>query len=64
MKAELHKAAAGTSKDKLSFLKIKSIFGNLATQKTFTEEYVRAVDSLYENPDISRLMQALLFGRE
>lgn len=64
MKAELHTAAAGTSHDKLSFLKLKSIFGDLATQEGFTEEYVRMVGSLYEDPDISRLMQALLFGRE
>lgn len=64
MKAELHKAAAGTSRDKLSFLKIKSVFGDLAKQPSFAEEYTGMVDSLYENPDISRLMQALLFGRE
>lgn len=64
MKADLHKAAAGTHRDKLSFLKLKPVFGNLATRKDFTDEYVRMVDALYENPDIARLMQALLFGRE
>lgn len=64
MKAELHKAAAGTSRDKLSFLKLKPVFGDLATCKPFTDEYIRMIDSLYENPDIARLMQALLFGRE
>ncbi|WP_411826865.1 mannitol dehydrogenase family protein [Luteolibacter sp. AS25] len=64
MKAELHKAAAETSRDKLSFLRIKPIFGDLAKQKGFTDEYIHMVDSLYENPDIARLMQALLFGWE
>ncbi len=64
MKEELHKAAAGTSRNKLSFLKVKSVFGDLANNKAFTTEYTKMVDALYENPDIARQMQALLFGRE
>lgn len=64
MKAELHNAAAGTSQDKLSFLKLTPVFGNLAKNQVFTQEYASMVDELYENPDISKLMQALLFGRE
>ncbi|MFC7338029.1 mannitol dehydrogenase family protein [Haloferula chungangensis] len=64
MKAELHKAAAGTPRNKLSFLKLKAVFGDLANRKDFTDEYVRMIDALYENPDIARLMQAQLFGRE
>lgn len=64
MKDELHKAAAGTAKNKLSFLKLKPVFGALARNKTFTDEYGRMIDALYENPDIAQQMQALLFGRE
>ncbi|MCP5536691.1 MAG: mannitol dehydrogenase family protein [Akkermansiaceae bacterium] len=64
MKAELHKAAAGTQQDSLSFLKLKPVFGDLARNRTFTTEYESMVKTLYESPDISRLMQALLFGRE
>ncbi|BDS05021.1 mannitol 2-dehydrogenase [Oceaniferula spumae] len=64
MKAELHKAAAGTKQDSLSFLKLKPVFGDLARNKIFTAEYERVVKELYENPDVAQLMQALLFGRE
>ncbi len=64
MKDELHKAAAGTARNKLSFLKLKSVFGGLARNKTFTDEYSRKIDALYENSDIAQQMQALLFGRE
>ncbi|MDF1755183.1 MAG: mannitol dehydrogenase family protein [Verrucomicrobiales bacterium] len=64
MKDELHKAAAGTTSNKLSFLKLKPVFGNLAQNKTFAEEYSSMIAALYENPDISKLMQAKLFGRD
>lgn len=64
MKAELHAAAAGTRKDKLSFLRVRAVFGNLSENQAFTDEYVRTIDALYENPNIARLMQALLFGWE
>ncbi len=64
MKAELHGAAAGTSGDKLSFLKLKPVFGGLVDSKAFTDQYSRMVDAVYENPNIARHMQTLLFGRE
>ncbi|MDB4408969.1 mannitol dehydrogenase family protein [Akkermansiaceae bacterium] len=64
MKAELHEAAGGTQQDKLSFLKLKTVFGDLASREAFTDNYGRMVDALYENPDIASQMQALLFGRE
>jgi len=64
MKEELHNAAADTANDKLSFLRVETVFGNLAHEKAFTEVYTRMLDSLYENPDIAKQMQALLFGRE
>ncbi len=64
MKEALHKAAAETPRDKLAFLKLESVFGNLAQEKAFTEKYIPMVEALYENPDIAQQMQALLFGRE
>jgi mannitol 2-dehydrogenase len=60
MKAELHQAAAATCTDKLSFLKLQPVFGDLVRNRTFTKVYVRMIDALYENPDISRQMQAIL----
>lgn len=59
MKAELHEAAAGTTKDKLSFLKLEGIFGKLVDSTIFTREYIRQIDALYANPNITQLMQAL-----
>ncbi len=64
MKAELHAAAVETARDKLAFLKVKAVFGDLASNTIFAAQYVRMIDALYENPDISRQMQAILFGRE
>ncbi len=60
MKADLHKAATATASDKLSFLRLDSIFGGLANNETFTAEYIRMLDALYEDPDIARLMRGLL----
>jgi mannitol 2-dehydrogenase len=60
MKAALHQAAAGTQTDKLSFLKLKPVFGDLAHNETFTRVYARMVNALYENPDIAWHMQMLL----
>ncbi|MGJ8656919.1 MAG: mannitol dehydrogenase family protein [Akkermansiaceae bacterium] len=61
---ELHTGASGTDNDKLSFLKLTSVFGDIINNKSFTEEYKRMITALYENSDISRQMQALLFGQE
>ncbi|GHC62754.1 mannitol dehydrogenase family protein [Roseibacillus persicicus] len=64
MKDELHAAAVATRKDKLSFLRVEAVFGDLSENQVFTDDYVRMIDALYENPNIARLMQALLFGWE
>ena len=60
MKAELHQAAALTQTDKLSFLKLEPVFGDIAHNETFTKVYTRMVNALYENPDIASQMQMLL----
>ncbi|MDQ8182937.1 mannitol dehydrogenase family protein [Pelagicoccus sp. SDUM812005] len=64
MQEELHKAASASSKNKLSFLKLKPVFGELAQNETFTDVYSKLLGELYESPDIARLMQAQLFARE
>ncbi|WP_343224776.1 mannitol dehydrogenase family protein [Pelagicoccus sp. SDUM812005] len=64
MKAELYQAAKGTDADPLSFLKLESVFGDLAHNETFAKTYTGMVGALYENPDVARQMQVLLFGRE
>jgi mannitol 2-dehydrogenase len=64
MKTELHKAAVKSAKDPLSFIKLESIFGDLAHNKTFATTYSNMLMALYENPKIAQHMQAILFGRE
>ena len=63
MKDDLHQAASKTSSDKLSFLKLKSVFGDLSDHERFTKEYTHAIDTLYANPDLARQMQATLSGK-
>ncbi|MEL0622856.1 mannitol dehydrogenase family protein [Marinomonas arenicola] len=60
MKAELHAAAAGSQDDKLSFLKLTAVFGDLAQNAVFTDVYVAMLDALYANPNIAEQMQNML----
>lgn len=60
MKDALHEAARKTSDDKLSFLKLKPVFGDLASNARFTEVYVEMIDQLYENNDVSLPMRMIL----
>ena len=60
MKGELHQAAASTRDDKLSFLKIESIFGDLIRSEEFTSLYAGMIDAIYENPDISLEMRRIM----
>jgi len=60
MKDELHAAASKTTSDVLSFLRISDIFGELADNKTFTDEYTRMVSNLYANPNIAEQMKAII----
>lgn len=50
---QLHQAAKKTTEDALSFLRIREVFGDLIKNQTFTNLYVRLVNRLYENPEIS-----------
>ncbi|RBP83812.1 mannitol dehydrogenase family protein [Marinomonas rhizomae] len=60
MKAELHSYASKTEQDSLAFLKLDSVFGDLVQSKTFTDEYVAMVRTLYTNRDIAAQMDVLL----
>jgi len=60
MKDELHQAAAGTEDDPLSFLRLETIFGDLATNEEFTALYSQMVQAIYEDSDIARQMQEIL----
>lgn len=64
MAAKLHNAAAGTREDPLSFLKLRSVFADLAEDASFAGVYAEAVGGLYANPDVSVLMRGILEGRE
>ncbi|MDF3129179.1 mannitol dehydrogenase family protein [Kiritimatiellaeota bacterium B1221] len=60
MKSELHQAAAATSEDALSFLRMEPIFGELIDNVSFTSLYQKMVTDLYKNPDIAILMRSVL----
>ncbi|MDF7808652.1 mannitol dehydrogenase family protein [Pontiellaceae bacterium B12219] len=62
MKDELHVAAMGTEDDPLSFLRLESIFGDLAGNERFTALYTEMVKAIYENPDIAKQMEKVLAG--
>ena len=57
MKDELHQAAAGTADDPLSFLRLETIFGDLAGNEEFTALYSEMVQAIYEDSDIARQMR-------
>lgn len=59
MKDELHRAAAGTENDPLSFLKLEPVFGDLAHNERFADAYSRMAIALYRNPDIQLLMKEI-----
>ena len=60
LKDELHEAAKATSEDRLSFLKVKPVFGDLASDDRFTKVYSDMVDRVYREPDVTEHMQAVM----
>ena len=59
-KDDLHQAAAGTADDKLSFLRLTSVFGDLAKNERFAEVYTKMIDQIYKNPDVSQPMRKMV----
>ncbi len=60
MKVELHQAAMGTEDDPLAFIRLKTIFGDLASNQVFTGLYAEMVQALYEDADIAQQMKKIL----
>ncbi|QEF96391.1 hypothetical protein Mal15_04190 [Stieleria maiorica] len=59
-KEELCQAASGTKDDKLSFLKLTTVFGDLASSPRFADTYAAMIDRVYENPDVSVQMRGVI----
>lgn len=59
MKDILHDKALLSHQDNLAFLGIESIFGDLVNSKTFTEAYIRSLNSIY-NAGISASVKTIL----
>jgi len=60
MKDELHQAAMGTADDPLSFIRLETILGDLASNGEFTPLYSEMVQAIYEDSDVARRMQKIL----
>lgn len=64
MKEALHQAAKDTRNDKLAFLKLTPVFGDLLENERFTGVYSEMIDRLYGNPDVSVPMRTILAKNE
>ncbi|TWU03431.1 mannitol dehydrogenase family protein [Neorhodopirellula pilleata] len=63
LKDELHEAAKATSNDRLSFMKVKQVFGDLANDERFAETYTEMIDRVYRDPDVTDHMREVIGGR-
>ncbi|TWU15491.1 mannitol dehydrogenase family protein [Allorhodopirellula heiligendammensis] len=59
-KSELHRAATATSENRLSFLKFKPVFGDLAENERFAKTYTEMIDRVYRTPDVTKHMRAIM----
>ena len=60
LKDELHEAAKGTGEDRLAFLKVRSVFGDLANNERFAQSYTDMVDRVYRCPNVTEHMQTVM----
>lgn len=60
LKEVLHQYASNTSSDVYSFLKLRSLFGSLVENETFTSAYQTYVEELYRTKDVRTMMSTLL----
>ncbi len=56
-KAALHEAARNTATDPLAFIRLNSVFGDLADNTRFAETYQKMLTQIYSNPDVTILMR-------
>jgi mannitol 2-dehydrogenase len=59
MKDELIAAANKTANDKVSFLRLESIFGDLAKNTRFTKTYETMIDAVYQDRSVTAQMRAI-----
>ncbi len=59
-KEELQHSANGYKEDRLSFLRIADIFGDLLQSERFTTEYSKMLKAIFEEPDVRSHMVALM----
>jgi len=64
LKDQLHAAAQATSGDRLAFLKVRPVFGDLAGNDRFASTYASMVEQIYQAPDVATHMQAMLNDAE
>ncbi|MDA8745116.1 mannitol dehydrogenase family protein [Rubripirellula amarantea] len=62
LKDSLHEAAKATDQDRLSFLKVKSVFGDLANNERFAGTYSEMIQRVYREPDVTKHMRSILEG--
>ena len=58
-KEELHRNAKQTEQNRLNFLRIPDIFGNLPDNKRFIKEYSKMIEAIYKEPNIHKLMKLI-----
>ncbi len=63
MEDALHRAAHGTGDDALAFIRLSSIFGDLAGDQRFATLYAEQVRALYAHRDVARSMTEALAPR-
>ena len=60
LKDDLHDAAKATREDRLSFLKVQPVFGELANDERFAKTYSEMIDKVYGTPDVTEHMQTVM----
>ena len=58
-KVALHEAARQSPDDPLAFIRLKTVFGDLADNASFAKIYEQLVKQIYANPDVSILMSQI-----
>lgn len=56
---ELHERAKQYEEDRLSFLRIPDIFGNLLNNERFVKHYSKMVEAIYKEPNIHKLIKVI-----
>ena len=59
MQAQLHQSAQETERDGIAFLKQVELFGDLAENSTFVNQYLAMTDQIYKGKSIRELMKEL-----